>query len=125
MKTNLPALLALCGEVQSARRDQEKVWDAEAGGEAVGLARQYAESHFGAQAAEAFGEWHPLEIMADDCLQAAVQITPFAVLRFTSHCEDGTTFELFGHCPTCAHDETIPVTNLLTLAAALQSVGVR
>lgn len=125
MKTDISTLLALCSEVRSDQRDKEKAWDVEASDEAVNLAQQHADSSFGAQAAAAFGEWHPLEVMAADCLQAAVQLTPYAVLRFTSHMEDGRSFELFGHCPTCMHDKTATVTNLISLAAALADVGVR
>lgn len=125
MSTDMSTLLALCGAARSAQLDQDKAWDVESAEEAVQLARQNAENYFGADAAGAFGEWHPLEVMAADSLQAAVELTPFAVLRFTAHCEDGERFELFGHCPTCTHSETIPVTNLITLATALQSVGVR
>lgn len=125
MKTDLPALLVLCSDIQSTNLAQERAWDVQAGEEAISRARQNAESHFGADAAGTFGEWHPLEVMAPDTLQAAVEVSPFAVLRFTSHCEDGDSFELFGHCPACTHDETITVTNLSELAAALQSVGVR
>lgn len=126
MKTDLSSLLALCSEVRTDRDGFDEAADIKARDEAVNSAKQYAADWFGEDAAATFGDWRALEVMEPGCLQAAVDLTPFAVLRFSRPVDDPrASFTLFGHCASCLHDETATVTNLLTLANALAAVGVR
>lgn len=115
------ALLRQTAELEGARTRQET----EDRREAVTRALLRTEALLGTEAADALGEWAPVDEMATDTLQAFTRLTPGAYLLHTSHAEDGEWLELVSHCAKCGHDRTARITSLESLATAINDAGLR
>jgi hypothetical protein len=110
-------LLSQCRELE-----ERKIADQEQGLRARVLAgaRWGAERVFGAEAADAFGEWRLIEVMemSADC-RAYVELAPGVTLDFVQPLDDESRFEMVATCGACQHMRTAVVMNLATLAEAL------